>query len=107
MTDSPEHVSLPGPTGVQADETELVTDDLTGAQHVHVKGKCLICAVDEIFGGCVVTDSPETPTPVGSCDWGDCDDEAVVLRLDRSENRWLPVCERHRPGNVAESRPLW
>lgn len=32
-----------------------------------------------------------------TCDWGDCDDEAVTWRMDPGMTRQLPVCERHRP----------
>ena len=30
----------------------------------------------------------------GSCDWGDCDNNALLARFD-PERGWLPVCQWH------------
>jgi hypothetical protein len=34
--------------------------------------------------------------PLGSCDWGDCDETAVTTRYDDVSRAWVPVCDEHR-----------
>lgn len=30
-----------------------------------------------------------------TCDWGDCDAEAIATRWDAELGQWLPVCKDH------------
>lgn len=41
--------------------------------------------------------SPRPPDPpMGTCDWGRCNREAIAWRYDANLKIWLPVCPTHR-----------
>jgi hypothetical protein len=33
--------------------------------------------------------------PMGTCDWGGCDQEVIAWRWSHEVREWLPVCRAH------------
>ena len=46
--------------------------------------------------------------PIGTCDWGGCDEVAEGLRWSFRLARWLPVCRQHwHKARTVAPRPAW